>query len=184
MGIPAEQAKTGAMTETMTPVPAGCVVVGVDGSPGAEVALDWAVEHARLTRRTLALVHGWDTVPSVWLDQVGADAVTLQAEIRAAAAEVVAAAASRVAERAPDLEVLPVVRHEDARALLAGLSAHAEVTVVGSRGRGPAPRHLRGHHEGVGWKDCGGYGRGEWDRSSHGRALGSSRDERCIGRHR
>ncbi len=131
MGIPAEEVETGAMTETMTPVPAGCVVVGVDGSPGAEAALDWAIEHARLTRRTLALVHGWDTVPSVWLDQVGADAVTLQAEIRAAAAEVVAAAAARVAERAPDLEVLPVVRHEDARALLAGLSAHAEVTVRG-----------------------------------------------------
>ena len=144
MGIPAEDAKTGAMTETMTPVPAGCVVVGVDGSPGAEAALDWAIEHARLTRRTLALVHGWDTVPSVWLDQVGADAVTLQAEIRAAAAEVVAAAASRVAERAPDLEVLPVVRHEDARALLAGLSAHAEVTVVGSRGRGPISSLLLG----------------------------------------
>ena len=144
MGIPAEQAKTGAMTETMTPVPAGCVVVGVDGSPGAEVALDWAVEHARLTRRTLALVHGWDTVPSVWLDQVGADAVTLQAEIRAAAAEVVAAAASRVAERAPDLEVLPVVRHEDARALLAGLSADQLAAArLGQQRRG-RPRHGTG----------------------------------------
>ena len=98
MGIPAEEVETGAMTETMTPVPAGCVVVGVDGSPGAEAALDWAIEHARLTRRTLALVHGWDTVPSVWLDQVGADAVTLQAEIRAAAAEVVAAAEAACAE--------------------------------------------------------------------------------------
>jgi nucleotide-binding universal stress UspA family protein len=144
VGFCGQEVKTGAMTETMTPVPAGCVVVGVDGSEGADAALDWATDHARLTHRTLALVHGWDSVPSVWLDQVGADPVTLQAEIRAAGAEVVATAAQRVSERAPEVEVLPVVRHADARALLAGLAAHAEVTVVGSRGRGPISSLLLG----------------------------------------
>lgn len=123
--------------ETTAPVPAGCVVVGVDGSDQAADALDWAIEQARLTHRPLALVHGWDTVPSVWLDQVGVDHVQLQAEMRAAAAEVVSAAAARVDEVAPEVDVVPVVRHEDARALLTGLSADADVTVLGSRGRGP-----------------------------------------------
>lgn len=137
MGGPPGMGHDGAMSETLTPVPAGSIVVGVDGSEGAAEALEWAVQHARLTRRPLALMHGWDTIPSVWLDQVGVDHAALQAEIRAAAEAVVAEAASRVSETAPEVEVVQVVRHEDARALLAGLSADAEVTVLGSRGRGP-----------------------------------------------
>lgn len=127
----------GAMSETHTPVPAGSIVVGVDGSEGAAAALEWAVDHARLTNRPLVLVHGWDSIPSVWLDQAGVDHAALQAEIRAAAAEVVATAAARVAEIDPEVEVVQVVRHEDARGLLGSLSADAELTVLGSRGRGP-----------------------------------------------
>lgn len=127
----------GAMSETLTPVPDGSIVVGIDGSEGAAVALDWAVGHAGLTNRPLALVHGWDSIPSVWLDQVGVDHAALQAEIQAAATEVVATAAARVAELDPEVEVVQVVRHEDARALLAGFSADAALTVLGSRGRGP-----------------------------------------------
>lgn len=125
------------MSETLTPVPDGSIVVGVDGSEGAGLALEWAVAHAGLTNRPVALVHGWDSIPSVWLDQAGVDHAALQAEIKAAAAEVVAAAAARAAELDPEVEVLQVVRHEDARALLAGFSADAAVTVLGSRGRGP-----------------------------------------------
>ncbi len=126
-----------AMSQTLTPVPDGSIVVGVDGSEGAAMALEWAVGHAGLTHRPLALVHGWDGIPSVWLDQVGVDHATLQAEVQAAATELVATAAARVAELDPEVEVVQVVRHEDARALLAGLSADAALTVLGSRGRGP-----------------------------------------------
>ena len=56
MGIPAEDAETGAMTETMPPVPAGCVVVGVDGvghggrAPGQHVDESQRVGVVRLGR--------------------------------------------------------------------------------------------------------------------------------------
>lgn len=125
------------MSETQNPVPSGSVVVGVDGSEGAAEALEWAVDHARLAHRPLVLVHGWGSVPTVWLDQVGVDYAALQTEIEAAAGEVVATAAARAADIDPELEVVQVVRHEDARGLLASLSADAAVTVLGSRGRGP-----------------------------------------------
>lgn len=144
MGRGRHSGKAEHMTTNLTPVPAGAIVVGVDGSEGAALAVEWAAEHARLVRRPLALVHGWDTVPSIWLDQVGVDHVALQAEIETAARQLVAAAAARVAELAPEVEVVEVVRHEDARALLTGLAAHAETTVVGSRGRGPLKALLLG----------------------------------------
>lgn len=125
------------MSEHETPVPSGSIVVGVDGSEGAAAALGWAIDHARLVHRPLVLVHGWQDVASVWLDQAGVDALTLRDEISAAGERVVADAAARAAEAAPDLEVVQVVRSQDARALLADLSEEAAVTVVGSRGRGP-----------------------------------------------
>jgi nucleotide-binding universal stress UspA family protein len=125
------------MSEHETPVPSGSIVVGVDGSEGAAAARGWAVAHAQLVHRPLVLVHGWQDVASVWLDQAGVDALSLRDEISAAGERVVADAASRVAADAPDLEVVRVVRSQDARALLAELSEDAAVTVVGSRGRGP-----------------------------------------------
>ena len=43
-------------------IPSGTVVVGVDGSPSCERALDWAVDHAVRERRQLTLAHGFDPV--------------------------------------------------------------------------------------------------------------------------
>ena len=45
----------GGMTKSL--LPAGCIVVGVDGSEHAERAITWAAAQAVLERRTLALVH-------------------------------------------------------------------------------------------------------------------------------
>lgn len=42
----------------------GAVVVGVDGSEGSSRALEWAAEHAALTRRRLLVVHGTGFVGS------------------------------------------------------------------------------------------------------------------------
>ena len=39
-----------------TNVKQGSVVVGVDGSPGSDLALEWAVHHADVRRRPLLLV--------------------------------------------------------------------------------------------------------------------------------
>ncbi|HET8651725.1 MAG TPA: universal stress protein, partial [Gaiellaceae bacterium] len=41
----------------------GRIVVGVDGSDGARVALEWAVEEARLRGAGVAAVHTWQMPP-------------------------------------------------------------------------------------------------------------------------
>lgn len=132
------------MTQTSPHVPAGTVVVGVDGSQGAAAALDWAVEQARLERRPLTLVHGWPHTPDVWLAQAGVDPTVWERELQAEAGRVVAEAGSRVAALSPGTVVHRLVAPEDPRALLLGLSREAAVTVVGSRGRGRVESLLLG----------------------------------------
>jgi nucleotide-binding universal stress UspA family protein len=43
----------------------GRIVVGIDGSDGAQRALEWAVEEARLRDATLVVVYGWQVPPIV-----------------------------------------------------------------------------------------------------------------------
>src|SRR4029453_19365406 len=43
----------------------GRIVVGVDGSDGAQRALEWAVEEARLRSAALVVVYGWQVPPVV-----------------------------------------------------------------------------------------------------------------------
>ncbi len=43
-----------------TVIPSGTVVVGVDGSPSAALALEWAIDHAGLEHRPLTLAHAVD----------------------------------------------------------------------------------------------------------------------------
>ena len=48
------------------------IVVGVDGSPGAAQALEWAVAEAGLRKAALHVVHAWmvpliDAIPEAWV---------------------------------------------------------------------------------------------------------------------
>lgn len=129
---------------TQSTVPAGAVVVGVDGSEGAAAALEWAVGHARLVHRPLVLAHGWEGLPLLVRGQTGMDPREVEAEVERAAEAVVAEAVRRVAGLAPEVEVVDVVVHEDPRSLLAGLAGTAALTVVGSRGRGTISTLLLG----------------------------------------
>lgn len=127
-----------------TSIPAGSIVVGVDGSASGERALDWAVDQAVAERRPLTLVHAVSPAGSVWMDQAGMDhRIGLEA-MESAARRLLDRARAEVTTRAPGLEVCDVLRVADPRDLLLGFSSEAAMVVVGSRGRGPVRSLLLG----------------------------------------
>ena len=111
------------------------VVVGVDGSPLSEAAVAFAFDHAsRYTCKIVAL-HAWphpvstgpgDEVPFLYdVDKVAEEETRLLAE---------AIAGHR--DTYPDVDLVPRVVHAAPARALVEASAHADMVVVGSRGRG------------------------------------------------
>lgn len=125
-------------------VPAGTVVVGIDGSEGAARAVRWAATDAALTRRPLTLVHAWTLEGATWLDQAGIDHRTVAAAVRDEGLALLAAARDGVLATRPDLEVHRLLVESDPRSALEELSRAASLLVVGSRGRGPVRSLLLG----------------------------------------
>ncbi len=107
-------------------VPAGTVVVGVDGSSSSDTALRWAVDQASAEHRTLTLVY--------------AEAPVGHGD----GSKILEHARDDVARRAPALAVHELMVVADPRELLLKLSADAALLVVGSRGRGPVRSLLLG----------------------------------------
>jgi len=107
------------------------VVVGVDGSPAAQRALEWAGDEADRRRCELVIVHGW-TYPYITADagsmqgrdltQVDA-ACTLDNAVELASERFATAATPVLVEASPSSALLETLRDGD-------------VLVVGSRGRG------------------------------------------------
>jgi nucleotide-binding universal stress UspA family protein len=115
------------------PSPARPVVVGVDGSPSATAALDWALDEARSRPARLWLVHA--------LNQAHSDAFTranpvFAAEERRAAEELLETAVARARAVASGLDVRAVLQVGTPPAVLVSEARFAELVVVGSRGRG------------------------------------------------
>ncbi len=127
-----------------TVIPAGTIVVGLDGSPSAERALEWAVDQALRESRQLTLAHGVDPSGSVWVDPAGIDHRAVLEALHDDAKAVLGHAREQIAHRAPDLVVHEVVHLSDARVTLLELSERAAMVVVGSRGRGPIKSLLLG----------------------------------------
>jgi nucleotide-binding universal stress UspA family protein len=116
------------------------VVVGVDGSPAAGEALRFALEAARAGGAELKIVGVWVTLREDWVRAYWAAAVPTddpEREARQAVEKVVADAADRAAELAPDVKVLTYPRGGGpAEAILAVAGDDAGLVVVGSRGLG------------------------------------------------
>jgi nucleotide-binding universal stress UspA family protein len=113
------------MSSFVTP---GSVLVGVDGSTGADLALAWAAGYADHRRRPLVVVHV--TPPGN-----GAAAHDEAARV-AAGYRTLDRALLRARASQPGVSVVALGQVGDPRAVLADLARDASALVVGSRGRG------------------------------------------------
>ena len=127
-----------------TVIPPGTVVVGVDGSPSGERALDWAVDLAVREHRQLTLAHGIDPAGSAWTDPTGGSHRAVIDAMAEDGARLLAHARAVVAELAPELVVHESAWLADPRVTLLELAEAASLVVVGSRGRGPVTSLLLG----------------------------------------
>jgi nucleotide-binding universal stress UspA family protein len=113
------------------------IVVGVDGSPGADAALEWACDEAELHGAALDVVMAMAEV-GPWRPGEPVDAITakdpLYQEPRLEAERVLGRALSRMRAAGLDVETT-VVEDAPARALTRQ-AAGADLLVVGKRGRG------------------------------------------------
>jgi len=121
-------------------VPAGSIVVGVDGSPSADLALEWAARQASLEHRPLVLVHAEpppSTTSVAWLVSMGIDRIHLHDQIRRELKPILTRAADAATAAHPGLDIRQVLRLADPRETLLDLSRDAAAVVVGTHGRGP-----------------------------------------------
>ncbi|WP_158894865.1 universal stress protein [Amycolatopsis anabasis] len=115
--------------------PDGPVVVGVDGSPASEAAVEFGFEEASLREVELIAVHAWQDPFGTAISVEAGAGVDLTAFEKAARA-VLTDRMARWQEKYPDVRARGVVvRDHTVRALL---SAHDEACqlIVGTRGRG------------------------------------------------
>jgi nucleotide-binding universal stress UspA family protein len=124
----------------------GRVLVGIDDSEGAAVALDYAFDEAVRRGWSLRVVLAYEE-PSTWIAAEGVvlPADDLAADAKKEADRIVETAVSARRERGvaiPATEVAAVTG--TAGTVLVRESEHADVLVVGHRGRGAAASRLIG----------------------------------------
>jgi nucleotide-binding universal stress UspA family protein len=127
-----------------TLIPPGTVVVGIDGSPSSDRALDWAIDLATRERRQLTLAFGVDPAGSAWTDPTGGSHRAVIDAMAEDGQRLLADARGYVHLREPDLAVHETAWMADPRVTLLRLAEDASVVVVGSRGRGPVASLLLG----------------------------------------
>lgn len=120
------------------------IVVGVDGSPTSDLAVEWAARQAGLDHRTLMLVHAPDAAQRFWTGPVFVDTGALTESAGTAARVLLGQAAARADAAQPGLVVQQVLSESDPRQALLGLAGDACMIVVGSHGRGPVRSLLLG----------------------------------------
>ena len=118
------------------------ILVGVDGSEAAGVALEFAVEEATLRASSLRVISVWET-PSLGR-QEALTAPGLFASLIARTEEIVTEAVERVKELAPDLPCEGVVLEGRPQAVLVEEARGAVLVVVGRRGQGALASLLLG----------------------------------------
>lgn len=132
------------------PAPRRRIVVGVDGSSGAAVAVQWAAEEALRRGVALEAVAVWDVAPCVgpaWLRSVVADgprrdgpeADRLARELAEEAHDVLRTALVPVLAEHPGLRPEHVVVRGKAGRTLVDVARHAELLVLGAPRPAPGP---------------------------------------------
>lgn len=110
------------------------IVVGVDGSPGAKVAVEFAAREAAAHGATLRVVVTWEVPPAV-LTSAGVATDVYQAFEQDAGA-VADEAAALVASLEPGVVVDERIIEGHAGEILIDQSKEADLLIVGRRGRG------------------------------------------------
>jgi nucleotide-binding universal stress UspA family protein len=125
----------------MKAVPAGAVVVGVDGSDSSDAAVAWAAEYAETRRRHLVLMGaaGRLAAPSLMRDRHDARQAR-RIEARRATDHALGIV-RKVAQRLEVHSTMPLAEAEEA---LLAATRQASLVVVGTRGRGRASSRLLG----------------------------------------
>src|ERR1700761_5328169 len=121
------------------------IVVGVDGSPNSERALDWAMKQAVAVRAPLTVIAVHEVPKSYWggIPVVGpADAALLES-LRQSAEEMTQRAAGRLGDAAPASVTVHAVSGFVVKELV-DASHHADLVVVGARGGSGFARLLMG----------------------------------------
>ncbi len=128
------------MTVHDTLTPRGAVVVGVDGSPSSELAIDWAVDEAARRNLPLHLVH-------VFVQDYPTMTVGIPPaidDLRGMAQTVINDAVARANRLGPDLSVTAAVHTGSAAKFLIDASTRADTVVVGTAGRRGMARVMLG----------------------------------------
>ncbi|MDR3656080.1 MAG: universal stress protein [Mycobacterium sp.] len=126
------------------------IVVGIDGSPDSNAALQWAVGEATMRSVALTLVYAAAAAPggSRVLEWTGDCAPTEFVEELGATARRVLADAVKIVEDKTDSDSRPRINNEviseSPVSALVELSTKADMVVVGSRGHGTLDRVLLG----------------------------------------
>ena len=119
------------------------VVVGIDGSPGAERALDFAAAEAAQRGLPLRVVCAWEPRAGTYVGEAFAPTADGFVEAEQHADEVLRAALERLAAGAAiETEALAIEGHP--ATVLIEQSQDAALLVVGSRGRSTAASLLLG----------------------------------------
>jgi nucleotide-binding universal stress UspA family protein len=109
------------------------IVVGYDGSPPSEAALQWAARAADRQGRSLTILHAAERITYT---QDAGSGLWKSDEVLAEAKEVAQFGADKVAEAFPDLTVETASSLFSAKVALGEASTHASMVVLGSHGRG------------------------------------------------
>ncbi|RAL31632.1 universal stress protein [Rhodococcus sp. AQ5-07] len=115
----------------------GPVVVGVDGTANSEPAIAEAFESASLRGAALVAVHAWTDVDLATVFQSDPDGVALNwGAIESGERAVLSESLAGWSEKFADVKVKHVVVRDRPVHALVSESQHAQLVVVGSRGRG------------------------------------------------
>lgn len=113
------------------------IVVGVDGSPGGDAALAWALQEAALRGATVVAVSAWVYPTAASLSALATASIDPK-EFEQGAKDVLAESVERVLrDTGSHVPVRQLVGEgPPAQVLLDAAAAGADMIVVGSRGRG------------------------------------------------
>lgn len=121
------------------------IVVGIDGSPNSERALDWAMKLAAALHAPLTVLTVHDVPKSYWghVPVIGPADAPLLDKLSQAAGEMTEAAASRLGGARPASVAVRAVSGFAVKELV-DASQDADLVVVGSRGGGGFARLVMG----------------------------------------